>query len=189
MASEVEIANAALSRVGANRITLLTENSVEARAVNAIYEAERDAELRMHTWNFAKARAQLASTTAPAFGPSNAFPVPADFIRLIAPDPELYDNELDWRIEGHNILTYDSAPLNIRYIAKITDPNAMDPLFRRVLALRIAREICEPLTQSNAKWQLIDADYRQAISDAKKANAIEVPVLQEPDDTWITARL
>ena len=56
MASEVDICNRALSKLGAARITSLTEDSVNARACNAMYESVRDAELRAHPWNFAMKR-------------------------------------------------------------------------------------------------------------------------------------
>jgi len=190
MASEVEIANRALQRVGATRITSLTEASVNARTVQAMFTSVRDAELRKHPWSFAIKRAQLAaSSTAPAFGPSNAFPVPSDFIRLLPPDAEYYNNDLDWKIEGMNIVTYDSAPLNIRYVARITDPNAMDTLFREALAMALAEQLCEPLTQSNTKLAAIMADYRGIIQEATRANAIERPPIDPPEDTWLSMRL
>jgi hypothetical protein len=193
MASEVEIVNRALSRVGATRITSLTENTVNARAANAVYATLRDAELRAHRWSFAIKRAQLAAdATAPAFGPANAFPLPADFLKLLPPDPNQHLNDLDWRIEHHEsavcIMTDQAAPLNIRYIHRVTDPNKMDVLFREALSMRIAREVCEPLTQSNTKIQLIDVDYREAIATARKANAFERPSDTPPDDTWVTVR-
>lgn len=190
MASEVEVANVALSRVGAARVTALTENSVEARAVNAVLTVLRDVELRAHVWNFAIKREQLAEdATAPTFGPSSAFTLPSDFIRLLPPDPELHSNDLDWRIEGRKVLTYDTAPLDIRYVYRVTDPNIMDPLFRQAWALRVARAICEPLTQSNSKLQLIDAEYRDVLVMARKADALEEPPVDQPEDTWVTVRL
>jgi hypothetical protein len=193
MASEVEIANRALSRVGATRITSLTENSVNARAVNAVYAPLRDAELRAHRWSFAIKRAQLAAdATAPAFGPAYAYPLPSDFLKLLPPDPNQHLNDMDWRIEHHEgascVMTDYAAPLNIRYIHRVTDPNKMDPLFREALAMRMARELCEPLTQSNTKIQLIDVDYRTAIAEARKANAFERPSDEPPEDSWLTVR-
>ena len=90
MASNVEIANRALQMLGAERITSLTEDSVNARAVNAAFEPVKLAELRKHTWSFAVTRAQLAaSATAPLFTKTTSYPLPSDFIRLLAPDPEV----------------------------------------------------------------------------------------------------
>ena len=189
MASEVEICNAALQKLGAQRITALTDNSVNARACNAAYARLRVAELRKHSWNFAIARDALAvDATAPAFGRANSFTLPSAFLRLLPPYPEDNLSDRDWIIEGRAILTDESAPLYVRYIADVTDPNTMDPLFRDALAARMAWEMCEEITQSNTKRQLATADYNEAIAAAKRTNAIEMVPAKSPDDTWITVR-
>lgn len=189
MASEVEIANRAISRVGGTRITSLTEASVNARAVNAVFTTLRDAELRAHSWNFAIKRARLAAdATAPAFGPANAYVLPSDYLKLLPPDKNQHYNDLDWQIEGRRILSDTAAPLDIRYIYRVTDPNEMDPLFREAFAMRIAMTICEPLTQSNTKIQLITADYEAAIRAARKADAFEEVAIEPPEDTWLSVR-
>lgn len=190
MASEVEIANRALQRLGEGRITALTEASVSARAITTAFATVRDAELRAHPWNFSVKRAQLAASgTAPAFGPANAFALPSDFLRLLPQDVGRQANDSDWVIEGQSILTDDSTPLEIRYVRRVTDPNQMDPLFREALALRLAKELCEQITQSNTKIQLINSDYQAIIAKARNADAMEVPAEEPPEDTWVTVRL
>lgn len=207
MASEVEIANAALQKLGAARIVDLTDNSVAARACNNCYERLRDKELRAHRWNFAISRAQLAaSTTSPAFGPAYAYPLPADFLRLAPLDPEniagsglsipgtivTFGASMDWRIENHldgrAILSNEGAPLNIRYVAIVTDPNLMDALFREALACRMAEEMCEEITQSNVKKADARTDYKAAIQEAKLTNALENVPEQSADSSWVTSR-
>lgn len=189
MASEVEICNRALQKLGAKRITSLTEDSVNARSCNVAYNVVRDAELRAHPWSFAVRRAELAAdVTAPLFGKQNAFPLPSDFLRLLPPDPELNLNNIDWQIEGRSILTNDSAPLQIRYVAKITDPNTMDPTFREALSARLAWELCEELTQSNQKKGDARTDYTLAIREARRCGAIENIAAKPPEDEWVTVR-
>lgn len=204
MASDVEIANRALQKLGAERIVALTEDSVNGRAVNSSYATLRQAELRRHRWGFAIERAELAaSATAPLFGKQNKFPLPSDFLRLINPDPpqqfsynntvsggQTYNtNFLDRVIEGRFIVTDDTAPLRIRYIKDVTDPNQMDILFREAFAMRIAYELAEELTQSNSKKEEAFFAYREAISEAKRANAIENDSQRPPEDPWVTVRL
>lgn len=189
MATKAEIANRALQLLGAKRITALSENSRNARAANAAYEPVKLAELRKHTWCFATTREQLAADTEePLFTKGNAFPLPSDFVRLLPPDPEDNMNDLDWVIEGRRIITNDSAPLEIRYIYDVTDPNEMDALFREAFAAKLAEAMCEEITQSNTKLASANAAYKDAISEAKKANAIEKPSEEPPADTWITCR-
>ena len=189
MATEVGIANRALQLLGAKSITSLTDDSTNARAVNLAYEPVKLSELRKHVWNFAVARASLAaSSTAPLFTKTNSFPLPSDFLRLLPQDPEDLTNTLDWQIEGRNIVTNDSDPLEIRYIYDVTDPNEMDPLFREAFSAKLAESICEQLTQSNTKIANISAMYKDLILDAKRTNAIENVAAEAPEDTWITVR-
>lgn len=189
MASVIEIANRALQRLGATRLVSLTENSRTARSVNAVYESARDAELRAHPWNFAVRRAQLAEdVTAPVFGPAHSYTLPADFLKLLPPDAGWHYNDLDWKIEGRSVLTDEVAPLNIRYIARITDANTMDALFREALAMRMAKEMCEELTNSNNKIAAINADYRDAILEARRANAFDRVSDEPPEDSWLSVR-
>jgi len=206
MASDVEICNRALQKLGAKRITSLTEGSNNARACQTCYGILRDAELRKHRWSFSIQRFSLAaSPTPPLFGRQNAFPLPAGFLRLLDPDPDWnfsgatggslvgnntlsVDSFVDFTIEGGSILTDVEAPLNVRCVMQIVDPNTMDPLFREALASKMAQEMCEELTQSNEKKAACLQDYKDAIADAKKINGIELPSQQPPLDTYITAR-
>lgn len=189
MASEVGICSRALQKLGARRISSLTEDSSNARACNAAYEVLRDAELRAHPWSFATDRASLAAdSSSPDFGRSNAFQLPSDCLRLLPPYPEDNLNSHDWQIEGRKIYTDESAPLRIRYIKKVSDPNEMDPLFRELLATRIALELCEEVTQSNTKKDALKDDYRNGLNEARRANAIERVAQQPPEDEWITKR-
>lgn len=189
MATKVEICNRALQHLGAKSITSLTEDSRNARSMNLAYEPIKLAELRKHPWSFAIKRVQLAaSATAPTFSRSTSFPLPSDYIRILNPDPEYNFNDLDWQIEGRNIITNDQAPLDLRYVYDVTDPNEMDVLFREVLAVKLAEATCEEITQSNQKKESLMVMYRDLIADAKRVNAIERVALEMPEDIWITTR-
>jgi hypothetical protein len=98
-------------------------------------------------------------------------------------------NSHDWQIEGRKILTNDAAPLNVRYICRVEDPNQYDAMFIEALSCAMAQELCEQLTQSNQKAQIIRQDYTTAIRMAKKLNAFENISAEPPMDTWITVRL
>lgn len=191
MASVVAICNLALQRLGADRIVDITDpDQKEARECNAIYDDLRQSELRTHVWNFAKTRVQVpAESTEPLFGRSNQYIIPPDSLRIIK--PSLSNNlrsNFDWLVEGRKILTNDSAPLDLIYIKDVTDPNTMDALFRRALALEMALQMCEALTQSNSKWDRVAAEKVVVLSDARRTNAMERTEERMPDDTWITVR-
>ena len=188
-ASEVSICNLALQKLGAARIVSLSENSRNAKSVNACYEPQRDTELRKYLWNFARKRTSLAAhSTAPAFMYEAAYPLPSDYLRLIKPARL----GLDWHVEQHEgalaILSTDGAPLDVRYIARVTNPALFDPSFIEMLACKIAWHTCEDLTQSNTKKAALMEEYRAARAEARQTNAFEVPKNPEPIDEWLVAR-
>lgn len=190
MTSEVQICNRALQKLGASTIMSLTEDSAEGRACNLAYIPVRDALLRSHWWSFAIKRTSLAaSSTAPAFGYDNAFPLPSDYLKLVPPDHREGTYMTDWKLENGEIRTNDAAPLNIRYVSRVTDPNKFDALFTEALSAKLAMEMCEELTQSNSKRQLSAQEYQEIIRDARKHNAFENPPVEAADGSWITDRL
>lgn len=190
MASEVSICNQALQLLGAERIVSLTEDSVNARECNACYAEMRDLELEKHRWRFAITRTTLAAhATDPEFDYDYAFPLPSDCLRVLMPNRA----GLDWQIENHQgtaaILTNESDALEVVYVQRITDPNAMVPTFRSALAARIALQTCEKITQSNTKMGTARDSYKEAISEARRSNALQRLADEPPEDDWITARL
>lgn len=199
MASLVQVANRALSKIGAARIISLSDDNKQARAcTSCIYDIIED-ELRAHRWQFAIKRAELAAlSAAPEFGYEYQYAVPSDFLRMdmvndeypsAVMDDYIGAEYLDWTLEGNVILTNIQAPLKLRYIANVQDPSIWDSSFREAVAARVAMEICEELTQSNEKKQFSQADYRRAITQAIRTGAIEKPPVTPPDNTWILSRL
>lgn len=199
MPSQVDIVNAALNKIGAGRITSFQDDTVQARAVLSIYDMVRDKELAAHRWSFAMKRVELPlMSTAPAFGFSNQFELPADYLRLdmindqfprTSMDDYVGAENLDWQLEGNLILTDFPAPLKVRYIARVTDVNVYDPCFNGVLAARLALELCEVITQSNEKKAACKDDYRTNLIEALRKSSIERPPVAMQDDAWIFGRI
>jgi hypothetical protein len=187
MASEVSICNMALQKIGAeSRITSLTEDSRNARECNTCYAEMRDAELEAHRWNFAKKRVQLtADTGSPAHGNENQFTIPTDCLRILLP----HGVSVDWEYEGGKIITADSGPIDLTYIRRVTDPNQMPATFRELLSCRIAAQICEPITQSNAKLGVVAEFRKEALREARRTNAFQNIPADHDEDAWINARL
>jgi hypothetical protein len=161
VASDVSISNRALTILGQELIIALTDDSNRARTIQSMYEAVRDAEFRRRRWRFTFRRATLpALGTDPDFDFARQFQLPSDYLRLIAGGdilkfPDLTDyrtghNE-DWSIEGDKILSNLSAPLRIRYIARVTDTSTWVADFCEAFAARLAYEACERITQSDTK--------------------------------------
>lgn len=199
MSSQVEICNQALTKLGAARITSLLDPTKQAQALNAIWEVKRDAELTAAPWSFAIRRALLpASSTAPAFGWAYAYPLPADFLRLVqvgdsfvwydSGNGEQYGGPL-FEVEGGAVLSNEASPLSIRYVSRVTNAGLYPALFVEALACRLAAETCEALTQNASKRQAAWQERQQALREALRANAIERPPQQVPPSGWVRSML
>lgn len=187
-ASEVSIANRALQLLGAKRISSLSQDHPNARSMNAAYERVRDRELRKYDWGFAIKRASIAADgDETLWGDWYRYSLPNDYIRLIRDDES--GLSVDWKIEGLFILSKDAAPLEIRYVAQITDPNYFDALFIEALAAALAVACCKEIADSTSDKESLKEDYKDAIAEAKKWGAIEKGSQEFPEDDWITARL
>lgn len=185
MTSRVEIANLALQRLGANSISDFAEDNEDARNMNRAYDSSLKAELRAHPWKCATKRAVLAAeATAPVFGFLYSFPLPTDCLR------PLFDEETTekFAVEGRKILTNTPGPYYLRYTGEITDPNIMDALLVQAFVLRLAHTACEKITQSTTKQQKIAQDYKDALTEARRLDALESLPTQFPEDTWLLAR-
>lgn len=199
MATDVGVANLALTLLGESRIISLDDDVKPAREAKAIFEMVRDALLGGYTWSFAKTRTTLpADATPPAFGYANQFQLPSDCLRIVMVN-ELYAGldltdyrgspTEDFTIEGRKILTDYSAPLKLRYIKRITDPSLYQANFTKVFGCQLAVDLCEALTQSNAKKTAAEQALGRELRLAVRANAIELPPNRLADDDWIVSRL
>lgn len=199
MSSNVEIANAALTKIGAARIVSLLDDTKEGREVNSMFTRIRDGEMRARNWRFTIMRAQLAAqATAPLFGFARAFRPPADCLKLLQvgdyyPSADLTDyvgsDTSEYALENGLILTDYAAPLNLKYIARIEDPTVFDANFVEAFACKLAMELAETITQSTTKRQLAFEEYKHALREAVRANAIETPPVKTADDTFLLSRL
>lgn len=184
--SQVERANAALSAIGAHRISALSENSKEARVCNARFDAVRDALLRAHPWNFAMARASLpALSGTPVWGWTRAFQLPADAVRVWSVDG-LRDEE--WTVEGRTILADAGAPLNIRYIRRADNPATWDAGFAEAFSARLAAEIAADIVDETATTERMWGLYRDKLAEARRSDAQEGSAEWHPEPGWLAAR-
>ena len=198
-ASNVAIANLALTKLGDLRILNLTDNTKPAREVNAVFDMARDYLQRRFSWRYCIKRANLAAdTSTPLWDWSYQYPIPSDCLRILQvgqyyPTPNLSDlissGGQEYVLEGKYILSNQAGPLKLRYLSRVTDPVQFDTAFDMAFSAYLAYLVAEPLTASAEQKQMAYNDYRNAIKDAVIANAIENPPESLADQTWILARL
>ena len=189
MASVVEICNRALDKLGEAPIVSLADDIKASRACARAYAPVRDAVLRDHPWNCAIHRTALAAEAeAPAWGYARRFPLPVDCLRVLEVEGEAAGPGAGWIVEGRAVLTDIGAPLRVRYLRRLTDATLFDPLLAEALAARLAVELCEALTQSNTKRQMLLEDYAEIVARARSADGQEGTPPALAESPWVLAR-
>lgn len=190
MASQVQICNGALRKLGVSRIGSLIEQSEAARVASDTYDILLDEVLADAPWDFAKKRQELsANATAPLFGFDNAFDLPSDPYCLRPLEIENL-TEYQWVVEGRQILTSHEAPLQLTYIARITDTSQYTPKFIEAFTARLAAEWAEPLVKQSSVQDAMFSLYSAKISAARGVEAGQTGLHEDTTDgTWVTSRL
>ena len=185
MAADIDIINAALSKLGEQAILAVTDASAPGRLANRTYADIRDALLREFPWNFATKRASLAADpVAPTWGFARKFNLPSDCLRVVELNN---DADEDWRNEGRTIVTDITAPLQIIYIGS-AQVDAMDSTFREALAARLAMEWAEPLSQTSSVVSAMSALYKNKLRVARVADGQEDSTREVTAPSFINAR-
>lgn len=184
--TEVSICNSALIKVGAERITSLSDSNKRAQLCSEQYSKMRDEVLRSHPWNFAIKRATLVSTgNKPLFDYDYEYVIPTDVLRIIS----IHDKTIKWRVEADRKLVSDSTSVKIEYIAQITAAAEFDAYFSEALSLRLASELAYPLVQSVRLQENLAARYEKVIRNARSFDAQEGTPRELIDDSWVETRL
>lgn len=129
----------------------------------------------------------------------NIFHLPSGFLREAPQDPKAGSisylgspgqlPQSDWTLESGYIVSRDNQAIVLRFVADEQNVSMMDPMFCEGLAARIGLEICEPLTQSDQKLNVISQIYKTFMSDARQVNGIEVGPVEPPLDDYLATRI
>ena len=193
MASETEIANWAIIKMGGDRVLSMGDDTPTGRLMTRLFPLVRNAELQRGRWRFAIKRAQLlADATAPEWGYAYAYTLPADYLALVQAGEfyvrTLSKSQAPWSIEGRKLLTDINAPLRTRYVSLVTDAGQFHPLFVECLACKLAAEAIVSLKQNAAKLRDLKDSYMDALISAAGVDALESPPDELPLGTWLEAR-
>ena len=184
MASVVSICNLALSNIGKDNISALTDVGAEARACSQLYEHTRDILLQSYPWRFAgktQALAQITNDKSGQWGFAYARPVDCLKVRWVRPEysedsPALTHQQeitVPYEVDGQTI--YCNLPVAmLRYTARSTDPARFSPLFVDALGWHLAVRLSMPLTRDpkvrSDAWQVAASMTQTAqAADANEA--------------------
>lgn len=187
MASEVDIANLALGRLGDNATVASLdppEGSAQAEHCARFYPMARDSLLEMHPWGFATVRVQLAQVGTGWPEWDYAYAQPADALNIIAilpPDasddysalpsinsnvpmaaggsyvPQAFSCEVD--AAGNEVIYTDQANAVLRYTGLVRDTTKFSPLFTDALAWLLASYLAGPVVKGDQGMAMAKACY------------------------------
>lgn len=185
-----ELANIALSKLGpgGGYITAFeTDSSVQAQSARRTYVAIRDEVMEAHPWRFARRRVAAAADDpeVPAWGFALQYTLPNDCLRVLSVEGE----GVTYEVEDGKLLTDETGPLNIRYLAQVTDTSKFSPTFVAAMTTRWAIEMCPTITKSGTKRQDLWTEYRGLLAQARKTDGFGVVSQPPKDGSWNDSRL
>jgi hypothetical protein len=184
MATDVEICSRALILVGDAPIASLSEQTKRASVCANLYPIARRQMLRAHVWNCAVKRVALTALAgAPAYGWSNWFAKPGDWLRVL--DVGNCGND-DYAFEGNRILANQTS-LKLRYVADVTE-GMWDAGLTDVMVLKMAADLAYPIAKSTSLMQAKLQEFTAALRIAKAIDGQENPPDQFGDSPFLEVR-
>lgn len=156
------------------------------------YDVTRRSVLRAFPWNFARYRATLSrNATAPAFGYSDAYSLPNDYLELVFVGDN-YDEDYitQYAVEGNQILLDNSAAasLNICYVRDLETVANFDAIFIDLLVAELAIRFANSITGINKSMKDIIAWRDRVEAKARSKNGQENPVKRREVSPILTRR-
>lgn len=201
MASEVDICNLALARLGDNATVASIdppEGSAQAEHCAQFFAVARDSLLEMHPWKFATRRVLLAKLTVPSWDWSHAYAEPTEALKLLAvlpasasSDADTQEYEAETDASGTAIILTNQDDASLRFIARVTDTTKFSPLFVDALAWLLASYLAGPVLKGDAGAAMAKAclqSFMLAFSNAKTSDANQRKVRPEHTPDWIAGR-
>ena len=197
MASEIEICNLALSRIGQTQpIASFTEQSKAAEVCAQAYEFCRDLVLQDHMWPFATSWKVLAQMTDPPTNWGFRYSYPADCLDLrylvipgmrnpSADEYPVFEIQL---YNGQKTVITDTRDAQAVYTAGVTDPTLFSPMFVNALAWRLAQEIAMPMAVDPNMMDNARQMSAATVSEAAATAYNEIKEDPEPESEFISGR-
>ncbi|AOE41233.1 hypothetical protein BEE12_16070 [Pantoea agglomerans] len=172
--SDVGICSAALMSLGGSPINSFDEDTEGARIVAGVYPLARNELLRAHPWNCAIKRVRLASDAqSPAFGFSNQFTLPGDWIRLDSISNggvQIYD----YKVEGGKILT-NYGSIDLLYVSLNDRVETWDAHLVSLMVQLMRAKIAYAVTRDLNAERVASAQYESALKLARAIDGQEDP--------------
>lgn len=173
MTSPVSICNRALAIVGANLISSLEDNTVEARTCNSLYSEIYEEVLTSKPWTFATKRMEIERVSNDAlFGDMARFQIPntSKHVHWAVDDPSIDPrrdpNNLVWYAENGHVVA-DTGVTRLFIWSTIATPESnVSSLFRSAVVYRLANDLAYALSASKPKADRFMEKYEGMLARA-----------------------
>jgi hypothetical protein len=189
MSDQTDICNLALVKLGHQRISAITESSVDARLCNAIYDEILDEALSAGPekgWKFARARITVSvDADSPNDQYDYRYKIPNECLRIVKVHTD-GTNFTDWIRQGEYILTNQvDDEIDVEYVRRITVTGLYPPHFVKVVYMMLAYHLGFKVTQSKRHVNsLHDELYYKVLPEAIALDGQEQYV-QEESSSWV----
>ena len=187
--SKTEICNKALTLVGANPITSITDDTQNARIINRVYELSLKSILSEAPWVFALRRTLLAQSADTLewydTNESYIYTKPNQMIRAFRAN----DDDAIWRQHGDYIVS-DTNDLGLEYTYYLDTPSKYSTSFVEAFVDKLCSDIAFMVLNSKTVAQTFLEKYETvSLAKALAENAqIGTPIGMK-DNAWDQAKL
>lgn len=192
--SKTEIQNSALVKIGEATISSDAQTGKAPATLKRQYPLQRRYLIRRYRWNFAMRRVSLApEAEAPAFGFESKFLLPPLCLRVVglydAGEPlRNYTSTKDsFKVEGRMVHA-NGSEIKIFYLEDVTNTTLFDPMFDEALAWLLASDVAFDISAGTDVVKMTRQGFLQAITDAKRADAIEGTPEVIVASEWVDSR-
>jgi hypothetical protein len=206
MFDQVTLGNLALQHLGEDeRIASIDESSKPARAIKTAFIPAFLFVASEANWAEFMQTVELTKRTVNADFPialdRNAFPLPAEMLRLVEiidPELDLEDPEAGQRysIEGGptglELQVDEDGPLTVRLIrdrAEFRDPSRWSAAFAKAFQFYLAWQIADALAAKQSRRDRVLGSYGDALRLAKRVNNKTKAPKGNADTAWSRARI
>lgn len=204
MASEVDICNLALARLGDSATVASIdppEGSAQAEHCARFYPAARDAMLELHNWGFATKRTELALLDVAIDGWAYVYALPSSIVKVIAVNlpgsssdfrqDESQDFSVEALADGTMVILTNTENASVRYTVKITDTTKFPPLFVVGCSLLLSSYLAGPVikgAEGRMEGRALLQEFQSWLGQARVSDANQQRHTIDHVVSWIGAR-
>lgn len=193
MATKLDVYKTAALHLGKATINSLTDDIPARYTFDIAWQGVVEEALNEGDWNFSKKTVELLADPLALshLGWNYAFVYPADYIRTVYVGTTANsDGATNGYEDISGALYSNNDKLYLHYISSdaASDVESWPTMFWRYVALKLAFETCDRLTEGTSKTEQLFQRCKKALRQAKNIDARNNPVQEIPAGSWLRAR-